>query len=257
MWTTSEVAEEAIRRAKEVVDCAVERLRTKGWAATGNVAYGDPKQVILDHAHAVHADFVIAGSHGSSAVTSAMTRFVMGNVAAALLRYAPCSVELVRATHEARSSAMKILLATDGSAFSAEAARSIAARPWPAGTEVRILSAVELMLPAARAFFEPPFVDSEFKEKARADALKRSQDAIAAASEILAPAGLVISESISVLVDPPKTIILQEAAEWGAHLIVLGSHGHRGLERFLLGGVSEAVALHADCSVEVIRKKEA
>jgi nucleotide-binding universal stress UspA family protein len=36
-------------------------------------------------------------------------------------------------------------------------------------------------------------------------------------------------------------------------MIVLGSHGRRGLDRFLMGSVSEAVAVHAHCSVEVIR----
>jgi nucleotide-binding universal stress UspA family protein len=36
-------------------------------------------------------------------------------------------------------------------------------------------------------------------------------------------------------------------------LIVLGSHGHGGALRFLLGSTSEAVARHADCSVEIIR----
>jgi nucleotide-binding universal stress UspA family protein len=47
---------------------------------------------------------------------------------------------------------------------------------------------------------------------------------------------------------------LSEAAEWEADLIVVGSHGRRGVNRFLLGSVSEAVALHANCSVEIIRR---
>lgn len=50
-------------------------------------------------------------------------------------------------------------------------------------------------------------------------------------------------------------MILDEATHWGADLIVVGSHGRRGVDRFLLGSVSEAVALHAACSVEVIRKR--
>jgi nucleotide-binding universal stress UspA family protein len=52
----------------------------------------------------------------------------------------------------------------------------------------------------------------------------------------------------------PKELILKEASDWGAHLIVLGSHGRRGLDRLLLGSVSEAIAAHAPCSVEVIRR---
>jgi nucleotide-binding universal stress UspA family protein len=48
-------------------------------------------------------------------------------------------------------------------------------------------------------------------------------------------------------------ILLDEAAAWKADLIVLGSHGKHGLERLVLGSVSETVAIHAHCSVEVIR----
>ena len=47
--------------------------------------------------------------------------------------------------------------------------------------------------------------------------------------------------------------IITYAAEWPAHLIVLGSHGRGGLDRFLLGSVSEGVVRHAPCSVEVVR----
>ena len=51
----------------------------------------------------------------------------------------------------------------------------------------------------------------------------------------------------------PKQMILEEAEAFGADLIVVGSHGHGMLERFLLGSVSQAVALHATCSVEIVR----
>jgi nucleotide-binding universal stress UspA family protein len=34
---------------------------------------------------------------------------------------------------------------------------------------------------------------------------------------------------------------------------VLGSHGRRGFDRYMMGSVSESVALHAHCSVEVVR----
>ena len=47
--------------------------------------------------------------------------------------------------------------------------------------------------------------------------------------------------------------ILDFAADWRPDVIVLGSHGRRGLDRFLLGSVSEGVVCHADCSVEVVR----
>ena len=109
---------------------------------------------------------------------------------------------------------------------------------------------------ALQAAFEIPSLDTAHLEKQRAAAMKRTEDAIDSARKTLEAAGLTTSESISVLVATPKEIILQEAAEWGADLIVVGSHGHGGLDRFLLGSTSETVATHAACSVEVIRKRQ-
>ena len=81
----------------------------------------------------------------------------------------------------------------------------------------------------------------------------KSTGAVAAAVEILSKTFPKVDDSISVLVDGPKNVIIQEADKLGADLIVVGSHGHHGIERFMLGSVSEGVALGAHCSVEVIR----
>jgi nucleotide-binding universal stress UspA family protein len=50
-----------------------------------------------------------------------------------------------------------------------------------------------------------------------------------------------------------RETIIDLAAEWHADLIVVGSHGERGLKRFLLGSVAEFVARHAMCSVAIVR----
>jgi hypothetical protein len=53
----------------------------------------------------------------------------------------------------------------------------------------------------------------------------------------------------------PVQEIVDRAEHWGADLIVVGSHGYRGFKRLLLGSVSQAVASHAQCSVEIVRSK--
>jgi nucleotide-binding universal stress UspA family protein len=47
----------------------------------------------------------------------------------------------------------------------------------------------------------------------------------------------------------PADEILAHAAESGADLVVLGTHGRRGFERWMLGSVTERVARRAPCSV--------
>ena len=46
--------------------------------------------------------------------------------------------------------------------------------------------------------------------------------------------------------------ILAAAAEWDADLVVIGSHGHRGIQSLFLGSVAESVARDAKCSVEIV-----
>jgi len=248
LWTVSQTAEQVIRLSAELVHRAAGELRGKGLEATALSLKGDAKRVILDRAKETNADLVFVGSHGGSTL-----KFLLGNVAASVVSHAPCSVQIVRMREGKPPGVHKILLATDGSEFSERAARSIAERPWLEGTQVEVFSVVELHLGTAQALFEPPYVDNDQLELQRAAGMKRAQAAVASATEILSKTFPKVSEEISVLVSGPKSVIIEEGAKAGADLIVVGSHGHRGIDRFLLGSVSEGVALHAHCSVEVIR----
>jgi len=62
-----------------------------------------------------------------------------------------------------------------------------------------------------------------------------------------------LNVTTKVISGSPKEVILEEAEAFGTDLIVVGSHGQGMLERFLLGSVAQAVALHAKCSVEIVR----
>lgn len=235
--------------AGDLVERATADLRARGLDSSGVSLAGDPKRAILERAAETLAGFIFVGSQGASA----LARFLTGSVASAMVRYAPCSVEIVRPRANKPAGVRRILLATDGSPSSERAAQSISERPWPQDTRIEVLSVVELSIGAAQAWLEPPYVDSQQLEAQRAEAMQRAQNAVAAAVQILSKTFPSVTESISVLVDGPKAVIADQADQTGADLIVVGSHGHRGIERFMLGSVSEGVALHAHCSVEVIR----
>ena len=242
-----QLIEDLTERTEEMAHYAAEKIEELGIPTLVTVLSGNPKDVIVDHAAETYADFILMAAHEEIG----RRRFILGSVAKAVLRTAHCSVELLRASpvQGGAPRPLKVLLATDGSDCSLLAAHSIASRPWPAGTEIRVLSVVE---PCTSPLFHVPFPRAA-EETLRAQAMERTQKAIREAEEIVVQAGLRASETISVLLGEPQSIIATEAEQWEADLIVLGSHGRRGFNRLLLGSVSEAVALHAGCSVEVVR----
>jgi nucleotide-binding universal stress UspA family protein len=140
---------------------------------------------------------------------------------------------------------MKIVFATDGSNFSEAAAQMIAKQFRPQDCEIRVLNVVEPITTAAM----PQMGSGYFPELE--DQKRDAKTLVERTATSLSQAGF---KTVSlVLAGDAKTVILDEAANWHADLIVLGSHGRKGLGRFLLGSVSEAVARHASCSVEIIR----
>lgn len=147
---------------------------------------------------------------------------------------------------------MKILLAVDGSEYAEAAAKSVAERPWPADSEVKIVAAIEPFQPHASELWAMP---SGYWDDLESSARQQAKDAIAgAARQFDSTPELKIDNEI--LKGNPKAVIPEEAEAWGADLIVLGSHGYTGLKRMLLGSVSQAVLSHAPCSVEIIHRRE-
>jgi nucleotide-binding universal stress UspA family protein len=60
------------------------------------------------------------------------------------------------------------------------------------------------------------------------------------------------------LVQGPPASVITHAAERGGHdLIAIGTHGHRGFRRLLLGSVAESTIRHAPCSVLVVHGEHA
>ena len=148
---------------------------------------------------------------------------------------------------------MRILLATDGSPCSRAATEGMAARPWPAGTEVEVVTVVHTNMPLIP---DPTLTGIGMRwtaiEEDREDAPRRG----AAAAEVLAVAP-DLAVSTKVLEGDPAHAILEEAERFEADLIVVGSHGYGVVKKLSLGSVSNKVASHAHCSVEIVRCRHA
>lgn len=146
---------------------------------------------------------------------------------------------------------MRILLAIDGSPSSDAAVAEVCRRPWPAESEVRVVTVqtpLESML-FREKFHHPEIFDDVFKQQGW-EAAKHLDDAIAHLEQ---RTDLHVTPVL--LEGMPKEIILDEAERWGAELIVLGSNGRGAMRHLFLGSVSLAVALNAHCSVEIVRRQ--
>lgn len=149
---------------------------------------------------------------------------------------------------------MKILVPIDGSEFSKAAVREVASQPWPAGTKVRLLYALELYPRGLHgAGVLPPDRYEDLENLDRSRSRNFLDDAVSALKE----AGFREEDiSTCVTIGTAKRVILDEAEQWNSDLIVVGSHGDGAIKRFLLGSVSLAVAMHAPCSVMVVKIRE-
>lgn len=144
---------------------------------------------------------------------------------------------------------MKILLAIDGSPCSDTAVEEVARRPWPEGSLVKVLTVLETPMPPTPETWAVPLTYFEEMEAALG---KQGQNIVNRAIEKL-KSNKALSADAVLAPGSPRQVILEEAENWGANLIVLGSHGYSTWKRFLLGSVSHAVVSHAKCSVEVVR----
>lgn len=63
-----------------------------------------------------------------------------------------------------------------------------------------------------------------------------------------------LDETVVSVVGRPAEALLEEAQRWGADLIVLGTHGRRGLDHLFFGSVAEQVVRRAQVPVLTVRE---
>lgn len=149
---------------------------------------------------------------------------------------------------------MKVLLGTDGSETAAATVRFVAGFPFPAGTEVTIVSVIwdvlhEHEIAALTTEQWGVFQETESGTRGEVEELLQSE------AGMLQQAGWEVTTEIRT--GHPAAQIVAAAEEYEADLIVVGSHGLTGFKRFLLGSVSSQVLQSAKQSVLIVRKAEA
>lgn len=240
--TSPEIESQIRAQIEGDIERVVDRLKAADLDVEGVVLHGRPATVIVDEARRFSADLLIAGSRGHGPIAT----LVLGSVSAELVDHAPCPVLVAR-----RRVAERVLLASDGSAFAGHAETIVARWPIFEGTAVRVVSVAEVVRPWHTGLAPTMYrqvVDAYASDLATA---RTEQEAVArGAADRLVAAGREVDAKLRV--GDAAAEIVEEASEWGADLVVLGSRGLTGLSRIVLGSVARNVLQGTGSSVLIV-----
>jgi nucleotide-binding universal stress UspA family protein len=194
---------------------------------------------ILDYAREQDVDLIVMGTHGRGGAN----RLMAGSVAEAVVRHAPCPVFTVTATCDQAGPVGRVLAPVDLSEVSRDAARHARALADLYGARLDLLHVVD------EALLRPvyaPLIGSFQQDR---------EEVLAWAEAELArfAAGVGGEFTLHARVGRPALSILDFAKTGDVDLIVIGSHGRRGVGRALLGSVAETVIRMAPCPVFTTR----
>lgn len=192
---------------------------------------------LVETAGKIGADLIVVGSSESPRLAK-----VFGSTADRVVRKAACPVLVVR--EELELPLQRILLPVDLSPLSAEAFEAgLRFLVWIGGGTPPAVEALFVMTELDRQALSSRATEAEVEQLADQE-LRRFVAMHAADApwkvETLVESGFVDAE------------ILSQIETWKPDLVVLGTHGRGGFERFLLGSVASTVIRQGACSVLVI-----
>lgn len=239
----AEAGDEQEEAAERLVGSVAEELEKDGVDAVTHVTTAIPRDGIVEYAAERGVDLVVLGSHGRTEVP----RYLLGSVAEGVVRLSDVPVLTVPPGDKGAAFApyRTLLVPTDGSPESAVALDPAAAlatafdaglhalsvvATTPLGVDIRSSVLFEDLEESAETALE------KFEERARAAGVSPVETAIAHGT--------------------PATEIVRYADDNDVDLVAMGTHGRGGIERYLLGSVTERVLRTSPVPVLTVRAPE-
>lgn len=198
------------------------------------VLVGMPGPAVVEYARSVGAALVIAGTRGLGGAA----RFMLGSVSDHLVRHAPCPV-LVGGEEISTPPAGPVVVCVDGSERSVRA-----------GAAVVPLLARDLPLAVATVTAPPRSVgEGAFEEMGERRRAEQAEQVLVAAATSL---GVPDTEFLPLTGANAADALVNLAREQPVRALVIGSRGHGGLVRAVLGSTADRVVREAPCLVCVV-----
>lgn len=224
------------------------RAERRGIAVTTRVATGIPSEEIITVARAEDSDLIVVGTRGKTG----LAHVLLGSTAERVIRGAPCPVLAVRTDPaDAEEGAVlskpvtleRVLVPVDFSDCSLDALKYAAVVAQQAGASLMLLHVLEPVsygLDFTLGQSKARHLEVETWKK-RLEELASSHQRPNMAVEFRLRGGA------------PADSILDAAQTLPCDLIVMGTHGRRGISHTISGSVAEAVLRKARCPVIAVR----
>lgn len=235
-----------IRTAKDIADRAAYHLARAGVCTASEVISGHPAESVCRVAEERGVDVVVVGSRGRSA----LARFLLGSVSYRVAKHAASPVLIVKPPAKPIE---RVLIGVDGSEDSRRAVAFLKRHPISAESSITVAHVIHVPSPAfgtGKGYYETAELGGELgklRDAAEVEG-KRILEEVSGTLRGFHKVDTVVTAGV------PAQRLIDLARETTADLLVVGSRGLTGVERFLMGSVSLRVCQHAPCSVLVVRE---
>ena len=223
-----EAGRQAVERCRTLLPPEIPSIRTL-------CEVQHPAAFILDSAAAVKADLIAMGTHDHSR----LTEMFVGSISHHILLHATVPTLIVKGNARPVT---RVLLAVEGREDGIRLHSWLTSHPFKNPVAVTILSVVpslHIATPHLMAGLEGWSEQSQ----------RQAEQVVNDTAQALASRHFTVSTDVR-LGDPVTTVCDVGSSH---DLIVIGSHGRKGLDRFLLGSVSHGIVHQTGCSVLVVR----
>jgi nucleotide-binding universal stress UspA family protein len=227
------------------------RLRDRGLSVETELLLGSPAEVITGYAESHKSNLIVLGAKGLRATLG----ILLGGVAQQVVEYSACPVLIVRPPY---TGLQRVLLATDGSPSSQQAAEYVGRFPLPAGVEVRVMHVLApppfpVVMPPTYSGIAPvaPLSIPEDVAALRAEEERRAARMLERMAAGLQKRGLTATPVLK-RGDAATELIAYIKAE-DIHLTVVGSRGLGQVRSWLMGSISRKLVHYSGGSVLVVR----
>jgi len=237
------VIDELMEAGRTLLARTAEEAKRSGVDAQQRLLEGEPAECMLDVARDAGCSLIVVGTHGRKG----LEHLFLGSTTEAVLRGSTIPVLTVRAglklPAESSRCFARIIVGVDDSEPSAAALAAVLSFPAEDLRHVLLCGVAGTAL---------AFGGREYRRAVADDLREPVEHVVDAALANARSHGIVAAEG-QVLTGNADSALIAAAAQDGADLIVVGSHGRRGIRRYLLGSVAEAIVRAAPVPVLVVR----